>query len=164
MEITAKTRKLALSRHLDYDIDKITEETDGNFGVGTEEYLVLTDDEANTKTEESIKDSIWAFNASFILDECELPSELEECIQGFQEKECEGANDALLALVEKCCGLDDFVKAAINADSRAHFMNTYDDEENQIELEAPKDEKEAEEFYEQSDGAETITLYIYRTN
>ena len=164
-QIEQQTRKLALAKYLECgaeDIKVLGEDT--QLGIGSKEYLVLTDEEADGFAKNYIENSIWAFNASFILSECDLPSELEECIQGFQEKECEGANDALLALVEKCCGLETFVEDAIRSDGRGHFLASYDNEENEIELKAPDDEKEAEEFYDQSGGEETLTFYIYRTN
>jgi hypothetical protein len=94
-------------------------------------YLVLTDEEAEEKVSEEIENSLWAFRASFILGECGLPYELEDAIQSFQEKECEGANDAILALVEKTCGLESFVKEAVRADGRGHFLNRYDGNENE---------------------------------
>lgn len=109
------------------------------------DYLVLTDAEAEEKAKEYIKDSLWAFNASFILEECGLDFSGEESLRHMQEKSCEGANDFILSLVEKTCGLEQFVEDAISADGRGHFMSSYDGEENEVE----------------ADGQ---TFYIYRTN
>jgi hypothetical protein len=48
-----------------------------------------------------------------------------------QSKKCEGANDAILALIEKTDGgLDGFVEEAISADGRGHFLSSYDGNEN----------------------------------
>ena len=94
------------------------------------DYLVLTDKEADEKTAEYIKDSLWAFNADFILSECGLDLSGSESLKTMQEKSCESANDFVLSLVEKTCGLASFVKAAISADGRGHFLASYDGEEN----------------------------------
>jgi hypothetical protein len=110
------------------------------------DYLLLTDAEADEKTAEYIKDSLWAFNASFILSECGLDGSGEESLRYMQEKSCEGANDFILSLVEKTCGLKDFVSSAISVDGRGHFIAQYDSEEVEIRI---------------SDGE---TLYLYRCN
>lgn len=109
------------------------------------DYLCLTDSEADEKAAEYIKDSLWAFNASFILSECGLDSIGEQSLRTMQEKSCESANDFILSLVERTCGLESFVKAAISADGRGHFLSSYDGEENEVELNGE-------------------TYYIYRTN
>jgi len=93
------------------------------------DYLVLTDEEANEKTKEYIKESLWAFNANFILSECGLDLSGTESLKEMQQKVCESANDFILSLIEKTCGLDKFVKSAIMADGRGHFLSTYDGEE-----------------------------------
>jgi len=94
-----------------------------------EDYLVLTDEEANEKTKEYIKESLWAFNANFILSECGLDLSGTESLKEMQQKVCESANDFILSLIEKTCGLDKFVESAIMADGRGHFLSTYDGEE-----------------------------------
>jgi hypothetical protein len=155
---------LALCQHLDCSPDSISLERHDCYGLPVYsadggEYAVGTDNEAQEAVEKNIADSVWAFNASFILSECGLPLELEDAIRSFQEKECESANDALLALVEKCCatatmevedGLPAFAESAISADGRGHFMSSYDGEEN-------------EETIDTEDGGRE-TLFIYRTN
>lgn len=109
------------------------------------DYLVLTDEEADEKCAEYIKDSLWAFNANFILGECGLDLSGTDSLRSMQEKACEGANDFFLSLVEKTCGLDAFVKAAVAADGRGHFLSPYDGEE-----------------IEHTDGEQRV--YIYRVN
>jgi hypothetical protein len=110
------------------------------------DYLLLTDAEADEKAQEYIKDSLWAFNASFILSECGLDRSGAESLRTMQEKSCEGANDFILSLVEKTCGLADFVSAAISADGRGHFLSFYDGEETEISI------------------PDNDTLYLYRCN
>mgnify|MGYP003480099808 CR=1 FL=1 len=90
-------------------------------------YSVYTDKEADEKAAEYIKESAWAFNASFIIDHSNLPYEGIEMIQTFQQK-CEGANETILALIGD---FDKFVSDAISADGRGHFLSSYDGEENE---------------------------------
>lgn len=103
------------------------------FSLGSKEWLVGTDEEADAAMVEYCRDTAWAFKADFILSECELPYELEEAIQSFQEEKCESANDAMVALIEKCCkgGMEEFAKSAASADGRGHFLSGYDGDENE---------------------------------
>jgi len=110
-----------------------------------EDYLVLTDKEADMMAKDYIKESVWAFNADFILSECGLDRSGEESLKAMQQKSCESANDFILSLIEKTCGLDSFVESAISADGRGHFLSSYDGEENEIKV-------------------GKTTYYIYRTN
>jgi len=127
--IKKQTKLEALVKYLGVDKDEVQEIDDNRFEVGREEYLVLTDEEADEAAKEQIKDSLWAFNASFIISECGLDASGEESLKHMQEKSCEGANDFILSLVEKTCGLEEFVEAAISADGRGHFLAPYDFEE-----------------------------------
>jgi hypothetical protein len=153
---------LALCAFIDCEPSDLGRETYDHYGLalyslGSKSYAIGTDDEANKACEQYCEGSVWAFNASFILEQCGLPCELEDAIRAFQEDKCEGANDALLALVEKCCkghagasGIEAFTEDAISADGRGHFLSGYDGEEN-------------EEVGEDDDGEKT-TFFIYRTN
>lgn len=118
-----------------------------HFSADGGEYTVGTDQEADEAAAESIRSSLWAFKASFILCECGLPLELEEAIQSMQEQQCESCNDAIEALVEKCCknGVTEFTESAISADGRGRFLSSYDGEENE-------------------ETVEGTAFYIYRTN
>jgi len=126
---------IALAEEIDVDPADITEETYKHYGCmtilscGRAEYAVGTDEEAQKACVEYVKDSLWAFNASFILSECGLPLELEEGIRSMQEKQCESSNDTLLSLVEKCSSLEEFTLSAISADGRGHFLASYDGNE-----------------------------------
>lgn len=97
------------------------------FTYGRETYRVLTDDEANEAVKEYIRESLWAFRPDFLASETDLPA---EAFAALGEK-CESGNDGILRMVEKTCGLDAFVKAAISADGRGHFLAGYDSEENE---------------------------------
>jgi hypothetical protein len=107
-----------------------------------ENYLVLTDEEADEKAADYINDSLWAFNADFIIDHSKLPYEALEMVQSFQQEKCEGANETIEALIED---MDGFIKDAIGADGRGHFLSSYDGNENE-------------------ETVEGITFYIYRIN
>jgi hypothetical protein len=110
-----------------------------------ENYIVLTDEEADAKTSDYIKDSLWAFNAEFILSECQLDLSGSDSLRNMQEKSCEGANDFIYSLIDRTCGIDEFIQDAIRADGRGHFINSYDGNESE----------------ETIDGE---TFYIYRVN
>ncbi len=134
--IEVDPKLVALAKFLEVEPDDLTERDYDHYGLtvyelGSKEYAIGTDDEATSAARDEIKGSLWAFNASFILSECDLPMELEDGIRAAQEKQCESANDWLEGLIEKSCGLEEFADSAISADGRGHFLNTYDGEENE---------------------------------
>lgn len=131
--IMADLKRAALSDFLGESMDDIEQSKydDSTFEIGNREYLVLTDVEADEKALESITDSLWAFNAEFIVSECGLGSALVPMIRTFQEEKCESANDAIKSLVEKRIGLECFAQEAIRANGRGHFLSRYDEEENE---------------------------------
>jgi hypothetical protein len=105
------------------------------FTIGSKEYLVLTNEEADKRASDYIKDSLWAFNADFLwpyIKACDSLSYEEtnafvRMIRTAQEKECEDCNVIIQALVGDRFG--DLVGAAIKADGRGHFLSKYDGEE-----------------------------------
>ena len=121
----------ALAKYLDCDPEDIAEgyPSYGDFMTleyGGEEYLVLTDEEADEACSDNIYQSVWAFNAGFIIDHSNLPYDAADMITGFQESKCEDANDTILALITD---FDEFVEDAISADGRGHFLSGYDGDE-----------------------------------
>lgn len=121
--------KHALARFLDCEVDDITEDGNGNFSTGREEYLVLTDEEADERAKEYILDSVWAFNYSFLCAHSGAIAEIPE--KEYTEmagKLCESFNKAALAMIDD---KDHFVSDAIACDGRGHFLSQYDGEENQ---------------------------------
>lgn len=114
---------------------------------GTDEkddYIVLTDEEADEMAANYIKDSLWAFNASFLASETGFPIEVFTALQN----QCEGANDAIYNMVDgykSDTDIDSFIDAAISADGRGHFMSSYDGNENE-------------------ETVNGTTYYIYRIN
>ena len=101
------------------------------FLIGEREYMVLNEHERHEKVKEYIQETLWAFIPSFLAEETGMP---EEVFRALSEK-CEGGNDAILALVEKTCGLDAFVEAAVEADGCGHFLACYDGEEGEVTVE-----------------------------
>lgn len=108
------------------------------FEIGNQEYLILTDEEADEKTKEYILDSLWAFNASFIIEHMASRDELsnhnykmmEKALELIQSDLCESANVVMQRLIED---IDEFVDDAIKADGRGHFLSGYDGNENEEE-------------------------------
>lgn len=105
------------------------------------EYLVLTDDEAQVALKERIADDLWAFTPEFLETMTEIDAEVFRVLQ----EKCESSNYAVRSLVDKTCGLDDFVEQAVAYDGRGHFLNGYDGDENEVTI-----------------GGETY--YLYRQN
>jgi hypothetical protein len=90
------------------------------------DYMVLTDEEADEKAKEYIIDTLWAFNPSFLASETDIDIEVFEAIQ--DNGRCESNNKAILSMIDD---EDSFVDSAISADGRGHFMSTYDGNENE---------------------------------
>ena len=129
---TEQSHVRALCEYLETSPDSLSRESHDNYGLavyscGSREYAIGTDEEATDAARANIKDSVWAFNASFLSGFCDLPEEVFEAMQG----KCEGANDAFLSLVEKSGKFEDFADEAISADGRGHFMSSYDGNENE---------------------------------
>lgn len=123
----------------DYCAENLTEVED----FDNDDYLVLTDEEADEKAKEYITDSLWAFNPSFLASMTEFDEEIFQAIA--DNGKCESNNDVIYNTIQKTCGINDFVEAAVQADGRGHFMSSYDGNENE----------------------ETVhgeTFYIYRLN
>lgn len=111
-------------RPSDFEIDGKTEVT-----IDGQEYLVLTDDDADAECAERIKDSLWAFNYHFLAAHSKAISAMgEKAFRAIQEQ-CESANDAVEAMVDD---LDALIEDAIACDGRGHFLSGYDGEETEV--------------------------------
>ena len=131
----------ALSKYLELTKEEEKEiyyESYDIYCYGNQEYLVLTDDEADEKVAEYIKDSVWAFNPSFLSSH----SGIDEGVFKLLQDKCESANEAVLKLIKD---FDEFVEDAVATDGRGHFLSSYDGEENDHEH-------------------DNETYYIYQTN
>lgn len=124
-------RNYALAELLHVDRAEVSKLDDERFEVNGEEWLVLDDSEADERCAEYIKESLWAFNASFIGSHCKprLSDKAEAALQKAQQELCEDANDLVEAMIHD---LDHFIKDAISADGRGHFLNPYDGEEYEV--------------------------------
>lgn len=109
--------------HLDYGWGKCLYKAQG------EEYYIGTKKEMTSACEEYIKETVWAFRSSFLAEQTDIP---EEVFTLMQDK-CEGANDGILAIINKTCGLDEFCSAAISEDSIGQFLNSYDSTDQEFE-------------------------------
>jgi hypothetical protein len=103
------------------------------FEHGMESYLVLSDGEADEYTAQRILDSLWAFNADFILSNSRIEvkpmPDILKALKQMQEKLCENANPLVRALLEN---EEEFIEAAVEADGRGHFLSSYDGEEHEV--------------------------------
>ena len=126
-DIAFKISKLA--EHFDCSPDDISDHQNGVFEHDGEEFLVLSDEEADEMVKEYILDSVWAFRADFLASHLKdgVDQEVIELIQS--NGKCESNNSAILSLIED---VDHFVHDAIISDGRGHFISSYDGEE--IEL------------------------------
>jgi hypothetical protein len=121
----------ALAKFLDVSYDDIYRSSydDQVLQYGSEEYLVLSWEEANERVQEYILDSLWAFDASFLACHIKISDIAagEKVIRALQE-ECENCNDTLRELLEDD---DKLVSAAISADGLGHFLAHYDGQEHE---------------------------------
>src|SRR5688572_9585292 len=128
-----ETRIKALAKFLACEPGEITEARyrENTFEFDREEYLVLTDSEADTATRATIEDSLWAFRASFIAAHAnaDLDDAAIKALEKMQGELCESAGPLVRALIKD---FDHFVQDAIRADGRGHFLSGYDGEENEI--------------------------------
>ena len=124
------------------ELDDVDFTNDDLIEIGREEYLVLTDEEADEKTKEYILDSVWAFSKSFLDAHSEAIAEMDDDVFKKIQEMCEGANKTILRLIDD---VDHFVEDAIAADGRGHFLSGYDGEENGIKV-------------------NEVYYFIYRTN
>lgn len=133
-----------LSNYLECEEDEILEGYDEcTFEYGKQEYLVLTDEEADERCKDYILDTLWACNTSFIRNYIDTRTDYDEkslckCLVALQEL-CETSNVVIKLLVGN--RIDELIEDAISTDKRGVFLASYDGEE-----------------IEESD------YYIYRTN
>jgi hypothetical protein len=93
-------------------------------------YHIMTDEHADEVVVECIRDSAWAFRPEFLETMTEIPA----AVYSLLGEQCENSNDAVLTLIEKTCGFDEFARQAVLADGRGQFIAHYDGEETEIEI------------------------------
>lgn len=139
-----KTTALKIAEIQEFTGEKLKEwnpETQTAKMVDGSEWLVLTDEEADAKAAEEIKESLWAFNTCFIIDHMvnndELNSrekeQLNRSLQQVQQTCCENCNALIYAIIGAENGIDNFVDDAIAEDGRGNFLAYYDGKEEETE-------------------------------
>lgn len=116
---------------------------------GAEYAVARSAEEAYAAACKAIGETLWAFDAGFLFEQCGLDDYDEEAKAAFREmtgRICEGANKFIRALIDGTCGFDNFAGAAIVNDGEGNFLATYDGEEIEI-----------------SDG-ESKKFFLYRVN
>jgi hypothetical protein len=102
-------RKIALMNYLKEEGVTGNEIKEGydphTFEVWEREYMVLNKQERNGKVKEYIQDTLWAFRPSFLAKVTGFPEKVFHALTSLYEI----GNDAILALIEKTCGLTAFV-------------------------------------------------------
>lgn len=132
-------KKQALKQFLsipDEDMDNIVECEENTLRIDNEEYLILTDAEADARAREDIERDLWAFQPGFILSHCSTYDRMsnweydsaKEALEKIQGHFCEGINELIRAMIED---MDEFVEDAICDDGRGHFISMYDGRENE---------------------------------
>ncbi len=148
--VTNEMRIKALSQLVEINTDDITTVRDESheFGVIGGDYIVLTDEEADAAVKERILGDVWAFRTEFLLPRLRIDlhdhnrARILKAFGKLQEELCEDANDVLRPMLRD---EEEFVREAVEADGRGHFLNGYDGSE--------EEQKVGETYF-----------YIYRTN
>jgi len=134
------TEAIVLSAHLDWkgvDLDEAESHIDD------QDYLVLTDEQADEAVREYIEETVWAFNPSFLSAHTGVDEEIFEALAD----RCESNNESFKRMIKN---FDEFVEDAVACDGRGHFLAGYDGNENEITFTSLDDT--------------TTTYYIYRRN
>lgn len=128
-------KRFLISENYIEESDEFTyQEEDNCFSTSVGEFLVLTDDEAEEKAREEIRQSLWAFNPDFILRHTRVyenttnyeDEAIIEALKDVQSRICESANELVYALIND---FDEFCEDAIDEDGRGHFLSYYDGKE-----------------------------------
>jgi len=90
----------------------------------SEDYLVLTDEEADEAVREDIEEMVWAFTPSFLSAHTGVDEEVFEALAD----RCEDNNDSYKRMIKD---FDHFVDDAVSCDGRGHFLDV-NLEENEI--------------------------------
>lgn len=92
-----------------------------------DDWLILTDSEADIQCAEQQAELLWAFNPSFLSGCTGIDQSVFEAIQA--NDKCEDNSPAILSIIEATCGIATLVESAIRVDGRGHTLSGYDGEE-----------------------------------
>ena len=100
-------------------------------------HIICTESEADELAYEYIVETLWAFTPSFLAGETGIDIEVFEALAA--NGKCESNNDAIASLIGASQPpnhhpLQKFVDAAIGADGRGHFINSYDGSEHEVKV------------------------------
>ena len=110
------------------DKDEISEGYDVNvYEYGGNEFLVLTDSQADKAVAERIEQDLWAFNATFLAEHLPIP---QIAIKAIQDSMYETSSEVFRELLTQS-QFDSLVEEAIMYDGRGHFLAQYDFAENE---------------------------------
>lgn len=143
------TIEIAAARIMECDTEDIEKESYDHYGMdvysyGGEEYAIGTEEESDEAVKQYIRDSLWSFRASFVLQHSRVAEsqKIIKAIEEMQGKLAEDCNEIIYALIED---IDEFTRDAIDEDGRGTFLSPYDSKEKEVEING-------------------ITLYCYRLN
>jgi len=125
--------------------------------LGNREYAVGTNDEADTAVEKYIHDSVWSFESNFIASHAIIDD--IDVIKVIQSK-YEDANPMLHKLIPD---FKKFVHDAVSADSRGHFLSSYNGEEYTLDEIDSDDTREIARILKIK-KKDWSNYYVYRLN
>lgn len=132
MENKIKALLIALNgEYTEEDMEEVTYQYDNVFSIFGDDYLVLTDKEADEAVAEYIQEVIFSFRPSF-LAEC---TGMSECVFESLCELYEEGNEAILSIINSTCGIEKVVSEAVLWDGRGHFLSSYNGEELEAEVE-----------------------------
>lgn len=120
--------------------EKIKEYVSENYSTNTD-VMVMTEQAREKEAKDCIRESLWAFNSSFIVNHIKESvvkemsdyeyDKLESVISNITGDMCESANGLIFALIED---FDEFFEEAISCDGYGHFLNKYDGTEDEVDV------------------------------
>jgi hypothetical protein len=124
------TKIEALAKYLECEASELSESSyDENIiEHGSDEYLILTDEQADMRAYNESEELLWAFNLEYLSEYVGFDATV---LQPVQEKLCEGFNpivSALLGTRKREC-----IQDSIDTDGRGHTLSGYDYEELELE-------------------------------
>ncbi len=123
-----RIQALAKLLQLDNEEAQLIREDGDTYTYGREEYLILTDEEADRAATDYIRETLWAFAPHFLINFMD-DAFTEDIISTIQEAKSESCNEMIYSLVRD--NFEDLVYDAILSDGRGCFLAGYDHEENE---------------------------------
>ena len=114
MSVLKDVREIA--EHYSYSRNEVVDALRNN------DFECMTLENAEERAKDYIRETVWAFNSSFLVGY--FPRGLDcEDIDRLRGDKCEDINSAFLALLDD---FDTFAGDAISADGLGHFLSSYD--------------------------------------